>query len=48
MVFLDDFELHIYNRSGNYSKLEKMFSGTSDEEDETNSKDTTENDEKKR
>jgi hypothetical protein len=49
-VFLDDIEFHIYNRSGNYSKLEKLFSGKSETVDEVqdDSKDKADDEEKRR
>ncbi|XP_076117611.1 bridge-like lipid transfer protein family member 1 isoform X3 [Mytilus galloprovincialis] len=49
-IFLDDLEVHIYNRSVNYSNLEKLFSGKLDKEDEVqnDSKDNNQEGEKKR
>ncbi|VDI02120.1 Hypothetical predicted protein [Mytilus galloprovincialis] len=49
-IFLDDLEVHIYNRSVNYSNLEKLFSGKLDKEDEVqnDSKDNNQDGEKKR
>ncbi|XP_021348394.1 uncharacterized protein KIAA1109-like [Mizuhopecten yessoensis] len=49
VVFLDGFEFHVYNRSGNYANMEKLFrTGTYDSSPGTESEDTDGNFDKKK